>query len=293
MERGLRTVNRQIAELVAAGHLKSERHGHVNHYILWDLAGNVAYRGHSVEKPASSAAVGASDTPNWRIAPTPISITEIEEPENLEQSAYHQHCWGNNVAGEHMFKQDFGVSCHEQKSSPESESRNPEPGSCGSDSQALDPEVAEIREALKARRLVRYTPTFDAVIREMLGSGITVEVIKRAILRGCWLKLACRDRGDTSLIFSMRYFLNVITDVKPMADPAYWRNFEKRLGREEQKRLRVGNTLVARGRAASGRGERRRLKMLAETLVPTVADIQGQLGTLAARKGFGGASRRA
>ena len=44
MERGLRTVNRQVSELVSAGYLKSERHGHGNHYILRDLAQKVAYR---------------------------------------------------------------------------------------------------------------------------------------------------------------------------------------------------------------------------------------------------------
>jgi hypothetical protein len=96
---------------------------------------------------------------------------------------------------------------------------------------------------LKARPLVRLTPAFNRVLREMLASGETVETIKRAILRGCWLKLAGRDRAammgvaDTSLIFSMRYFLGVIADVKPIADPGYWRHFEQRLGREEQARL--------------------------------------------------------
>ena len=45
---------------------------------------------------------------------------------------------------------------------------------------AFDNEVAEIRAALKARPLVRWTPAFDRVIREMLGGGETVETIERA-----------------------------------------------------------------------------------------------------------------
>jgi hypothetical protein len=124
-----------------------------------------------------------------------------------------------------------------EKPSPKWQSQNPKPASGENRAPAFDTEVAEIREALKARQLLSYTPAFDPVIREMLASGETVEVIKRGILRGCWLKLACRDRGDTSLIFSMRYFLNVIPEVKPMADAGYWRNIEQRLGREEQKRF--------------------------------------------------------
>ncbi len=128
------------------------------------------------------------------------------------------------------------ADCRE-KPSPEKQKPNPKPGSGGNPGQAFDSEVAEVREALKSRPLVRLTPAFDSEIRRMLASGETVETIKRAILRGCWLKLASRDRGDTSLIFSMRYFFCVIADVKPMADPAYWRNVEQRLAREEQKRL--------------------------------------------------------
>ena len=108
--------------------------------------------------------------------------------------------------------------------SPLPESQKPNPGSGGT--QAFDPEVAEIREALKARPLVRYdSRTFDPVIREMLASGETVEIIKYAILRGNWLKLVGRDRAammgvaDTSLIFSMRYFVGVIADVKSASRP--------------------------------------------------------------------------
>jgi len=125
---------------------------------------------------------------------------------------------------------------------PESQKPNPKPGSGGDP--AFDAEVAEIREALKARPLVRYdSRTLDPVIREMLASGETVEIIKHAILRGNWLKLAGRDRAALmgvaapSLIFSMRYFLGVIADVKPIVDPGYWRNFERRIGHEEGKRI--------------------------------------------------------
>ena len=101
---------------------------------------------------------------------------------------------------------------------PERQKPNPKPRSGGTP--AFGAEVAEIREALKARPLVRLNPAFDLVIREMLASGETVETIKRAILEGCWLKLAGRDRAalmgvaDTSLIFSMRYFADVIPAVK-------------------------------------------------------------------------------
>jgi hypothetical protein len=86
MERGLRTVNRQIAEAVAAGLLRSERHGHGNYYMPCDLVGKVAHRDVAVEKPVHSAAAGVSDTPNWRIAQPPVSITEILKPEKKNQS---------------------------------------------------------------------------------------------------------------------------------------------------------------------------------------------------------------
>jgi hypothetical protein len=125
---------------------------------------------------------------------------------------------------------------------PESQKPNPKPGSAGNS--AFDSEVAQIREALKARPPVRYdSRTFDLVIREMLASGETVETIKHSILWGNWLKLAGRDRAarmgvaDTSLIFSMLYFLGVIADVKPIVDPGYWRNFKRRIGHEEGKRI--------------------------------------------------------
>ena len=124
-----------------------------------------------------------------------------------------------------------------EKPPPERQKPNPKPTINGNSGHAFDSEVAEIREALKARALVRLTLAFDSEIRSLLASGETVETLKRAILRGCFLKLAYRDRGDTSLIFSMRYFVNVIADVKPMADPAYWRSVEKRLVFEEQKRF--------------------------------------------------------
>jgi len=86
MGRSLRTVNRQIAEAVAAGLITSERHGHGNHYTPCDLVGKVAYRDAAVEKQASSASVGASDTPTWRIAAPPVSITEVLKPEKSCQS---------------------------------------------------------------------------------------------------------------------------------------------------------------------------------------------------------------
>ena len=128
-----------------------------------------------------------------------------------------------------------------EKASPERQSQNPEPGSARNP--AFDSEIAEIREALKARPLVRLTPAFDPVIREMLASGETVETIKRAILQGNWLKLSCHDQAlrrgldDKSLIFSMRYFAGVIPAVRGKTDPGYWRNLELRLGREEKRIL--------------------------------------------------------
>jgi hypothetical protein len=97
MERGLRTVNRQIGEAIAAGLVRSERHGHGNYYTPCDLIEKVAYRAaameNAVEKTADRAAVGASDTPNRRIAAPPISITEILKPEkNLQsESAVQEH----------------------------------------------------------------------------------------------------------------------------------------------------------------------------------------------------------
>ena len=93
MERGLRTVNRQVAEAIGAGLIRSERHGHVNVYTPCDLIGKVAYREAAVQKPAHSAAAGASDTPNWRIEPPPVSITEILKPEKNHQSesTVHEH----------------------------------------------------------------------------------------------------------------------------------------------------------------------------------------------------------
>ena len=121
------------------------------------------------------------------------------------------------------------------------QSQNPEPGSARNPT--FDSEIAEIREALKARPLVRWTPAFDRVSREMLASGETIETIKRAILQGNWLKLSCHDQAlrrglhDKSLIFSMRYFAGVIPTVKGKTDPGYWRNLELRLGREEKRIL--------------------------------------------------------
>jgi hypothetical protein len=220
MERGLRTVNRQVSELVSAGYLKSERHGHGNHYILCDLAEKVAYRTASVGRPVESPAVGVSDTPNRRIAPEPVSISEILEPENAEEQ---QHC--STLVGSSPAANNVAAS----KPSPEREKPNPKPASGGNPSPAFDTgpafdtEVAEIRAALKARPLVRWTPAFDRVIREMLGGGETVETIERAIVRGCWLKLASHDQAsrrglhDESMIFSMRYFQGVIADAKAMS----------------------------------------------------------------------------
>jgi hypothetical protein len=86
MERGLRTVNRQIAEAIGAGLIRSERHGHVNIYTPCDLIGKVAHREAAVEKPAHFAAAGVSDTPNWRIESPSVSITEILKPEKKNQS---------------------------------------------------------------------------------------------------------------------------------------------------------------------------------------------------------------
>jgi hypothetical protein len=135
------------------------------------------------------------------------------------------------------------------KPSPERQKPNPKPASGGN--AAFDAETAEIREALKARPWVRYdSGTFDRVIREMLAGGETVENIKRAILQGCWLKLACYDRGDRKPIISMRYFLNVIPDVKAKLDSGYWRNLERRLGHEEGKR---SNSPKAAAAASTGR----------------------------------------
>lgn len=222
MERGLRTVNRQIAELVAAGKLFTKPHGHGNHYSLQDLWGKMAYQTPAVENPVESAPVGVAATPNWRSA----SIgTELLRPEDS------QHC--SPVVGSTPAAND--ADCAE-KPSPERQKPNPKPGSAVRSDDRTLAEVAEIREALKVRPLVRYTPAFDPVIREMLASGETVEVIQRAILQGCWKKLDQRDRGDTSLIFSMRYFAGVIPAVKGKADSGYWRHFEQRLGLEEQER---------------------------------------------------------
>jgi hypothetical protein len=124
---------------------------------------------------------------------------------------------------------------------PERQSQNPKPETLRKP--ALDSEIAEIREALKARPLVRWTPAFEQVTRQMLASGETVETIKHAILQGNWLKLSCHDQAfrrgveDMSLIFSMRYFADVIPAVKGKTDPGYWRNLEERLGREEKRVL--------------------------------------------------------
>src|SRR5271167_1332198 len=139
MERSLRTVNRQVSELVAAGELRSERHGHGNHYILCELAEKVAYRQPEAEKPVVSDSVGASDTPNWRVAPA-ASITEILEPENLEAE---QHC--SPVVGSSPAANNAAAA----NPSPERQRPNPKPRSGGNP--VFDAEVAEIREALKAR----------------------------------------------------------------------------------------------------------------------------------------------
>lgn len=90
MERGLRTVNCQVSELVSAGLLKSERHGHGNHYILCDVAKKMAYRTVPATKPSDSVVLGTSDTPNWHNAAAPVSITEIIEPETYTR-AFQRH----------------------------------------------------------------------------------------------------------------------------------------------------------------------------------------------------------
>lgn len=87
MDRGLRTVNRQIAELVDAKYLESEPHGHGNHYKLCDLSEKMAYQQPAVQNPAEITPVGVAATPNWRSGPSPDSITETEEPE--EKLAEH------------------------------------------------------------------------------------------------------------------------------------------------------------------------------------------------------------
>jgi hypothetical protein len=94
MERGLRTVNRQVSELVAAGDLKVERQRYGNHYRLRDLAAKLAYLAAHEEKPVESAPVGVSDTPIWRIWPTPVSITEFIKPENRTDTPATDACSG-------------------------------------------------------------------------------------------------------------------------------------------------------------------------------------------------------
>jgi hypothetical protein len=244
---GLRTVKRWIGELKDLGAVEVQQRGprSSTYSVRWTncdtwqsfleiAAKNGTPSAESADQPLTDENGTAFGTPFG----TPLGSASITESPSgcgtpsgvelgLEHSPTEQHYSRvvNNAAAE--------------KPSPESQTQSPKPESGGNSGQAFDSEVAEILEALKNRPLVQMkAAAFTPVIRSLLSSGETVEIIKRAILRGCWLKLKARhDRGDTSLIFSMRYFLSVIADVKQynvISDPAYWRNLERRLAHEER-----------------------------------------------------------
>jgi hypothetical protein len=216
--------------------------GHTAEYIMNVRVGKQAER--QAEKQAEIfeasqqpiADVVVTDE-NKQAEPTPVVFSSCSF--GVEQSSREQH-----------YSPLVNDAACAKSPPPDNQKPSPKPKP-GSDAPLpFASEVAEIREALKARPLVRYhSRTFDPVIREMLASGKTVETIKRAILRGCWLKLAGRDRAammgvsDASLIFSMRYFLGVIDEVMLPVDAGYWRNLERRLRHEERQRINSGQEL--------------------------------------------------
>jgi len=183
------------------------------------------------------AETGPTHSQPFTDAVVTVKNVQAEQPPVVSSSC---SSGSSHPQGEHHYSPLVNDAAAE-KPSLERQSQNPKPGRARNP--AFDSEIAEIREALKARPLVRLTPAFDPVIREMLASGETVETIKRAILRGCWLKLGGRDRAvvmgvaDTSQIFSMRYFHGVLADVKAMTEPLYWQSLVRRLPREERRIL--------------------------------------------------------
>jgi Helix-turn-helix domain len=200
MERGLRTVNRQVAELVKAGCLKSEPHGHCNQYILSDLAGKVAYRAVAEENLVDSDAVGVAATPNWRTGPAPVSMIESLEPER-DTPALQRH----------------------SVPAPEND--------------VALVAVERVKAALQKRACVQcgFGSHDRAEIWRMLGSA-PVETIERAILLGCQRKLKALINGEGrgSRIVSVRYFAAVVEEVQSYdPGPGYWLQVESWLKRYE------------------------------------------------------------
>jgi hypothetical protein len=213
MERSLRTVNRQISELVAARRVTSKRRGHFNHYILCDLAEKMAYQAASVKEPVESVVIGVSDTPNWRIARAPVTITEIQKPE-------------------------IGFARRAQQHHSVSSSANDVVASAPHANGSRSADIEQVRSALCKRACVRcaFTESDKATVRRMLDNGATVETIKRAILLGCARKLVSLiTHGEGTPIVSMSYFVNVVEEVKLLdGGSGYWQHLENRVKRDEQ-----------------------------------------------------------
>jgi hypothetical protein len=200
MGRGLRTVNRQVRELVKAKRLKSVRHGHGNHYILSDLTEKMAYHAAPQEKPVNFPPVGVAATPNWRTEAPPVSIVENLEPER-DTPAFQRH----SVSAP---EDDVAVAA-----------------------------VEKVKAALQKRACVKcaFGSHDRAEILRMLGSA-NVETIERAILLGCQRKLKAliNSEGRGRPIVSVRYFAAIVEEVQSY-DPGcgYWAQIEIWLRRYE------------------------------------------------------------
>jgi hypothetical protein len=104
---------------------------------------------------------------------------------------------------------------------------------------AADGFIAEIRKALAQRACVRssFSTADEALARQWLHRGVSLDRVRQAILMGCGRKYVSWRNNPAAhgYISSLRYFDSVINEIEQQEiHPDYWGYVEFRLQRHEQ-----------------------------------------------------------